>query len=263
MVNDHIALPGLPIFVINMARDVERRRYMTGVLGGLGLEAEFVTAVDGRQLSDAERSVYDRDRALRTYGVEMMPSEIGCYLSHHRLYQRMVRDGIEVALILEDDVRIEPTLPTVVRDLLACPFTDWLVVRLDCKRRHVADPDTDKLRGRRVAELSGGAALYRLHTHILGVGAYLIRREGAKRMIAYGTRVFMPIDHTMDRFWENGILPYVVRPFPVSQGDDFGTHSAGRTTDRRRSQPWPVRARRRLQRLRDGVRKRAFNLTYR
>ncbi len=253
---------GLPVFVINMARDVERRRYMTGVLDRLGLRAEFVTAVDGRQLSEAERALYDRRRALRTYGVEMMPSEIGCYLSHHRLYERMVRDGIEAALILEDDVRIEPTLPAVVRDLLASPFTAWLVVRLDCKRRHVADPAHDKLRGRRVAELSGGAGLYRLQTHVLGVGAYLIRREGAERMIAYGRRVFMPIDHTMDRFWENGIVPYVVRPFPVSQGDDFGTHSAGRTTDRRQGQPWPARARRRLQRLRDGVAKRAFNLTH-
>ena len=258
--NDGLA--GLPVFVINMARDVQRRHYMTGLLERLGVAAEFVTAVDGRALSEAERSVYHRARALRTYGVEMMPSEIGCYLSHHRLYERMVRDGIEVALILEDDVRIEPALPRVVRELLACPRRDWLVVRLDCKRRHVAEPASDWLRGRRVADLSDGAGLYRLRTHVLGVGAYLIRREGAARMIAYGKRIFMPIDHTMDRFWENGIVPYVVRPFPVSQGDDFGTHSLGRSMDRREGQSWGTRSRRRLQRLRDGVAKRAFVLTH-
>ncbi len=81
-------------------------------------------------------------------------------------------------------------------------------------------------------------------------------------MIAYGKRIFMPIDHTMDRFWENGIVPYVVRPFPVSQGDDFGTHSLGRSMDRREGQSWGTRSRRRLQRLRDGVAKRAFVLTH-
>ena len=235
---------------------------MTGVLEALALEAEFVTAVDGRALTEEERSAYDRDRALRTYGVEMMPSEIGCYLSHHRLYERMVRERIDVALILEDDVRIDPVLPAVVRDVLACSFDEWLVVRLDCKRRHVAEPASARLRGRRVASLGGDAGLYRLRTHVLGVGAYLIRREGAARMIDYGGRIFMPIDHTMDRFWENGIVPYVVRPFPVSQGDDFGTHSAGRTTDRRAGQGWGVRSRRRLQRLRDGAAKRVFNLVH-
>ena len=260
--SDGRSLQSLPIFVINMARDLERRRYMAERLEQLGLRAEFITAVDGRALTAADRAVYDGRRAMRTYGAEMMPSEIGCYLSHHRLYERVVRDRIGTALILEDDVRIQPTLPGVLRDLLSCPFDEWLVIRLDCKRRHVAEPASDRLRGRRVADLSGGGALYRLNTHVLGVGAYLIRREGAERMLAYGRRIFMPIDHTMDRFWENGILPFVVRPFPVSQGDDFGSHSAGRTTDRRQGQAMTVRARRRLQRWRDGVAKRVFTITH-
>ncbi len=258
-----VSLNALPIFVINMARDVERRRHMEATLGGLGLEAQFVTAVDGRALSEPEReAAYDRRRALRVYGVEMMASEIGCSLSHYGLYERMVHDGIETALILEDDVRIDRALATIVEDLLAHAFDDWLVVRLDCKRPRVAEPATNAFRGDRVALLSDGGALYRLRTHVLGVGAYLIRREGAARMLAYGRPIFMPIDHTMDRFWENGILPYIVRPLPVTQSDDFGSHSVGRGQERRRAQPPHVRVTRRVQRLRDSMAKRVFNLTH-
>ena len=59
-------MPATPIFVINLQRDVERRRHMTKLLEGLGLSAEFVTAVDGHTLSPAEREACDRARSLRT-----------------------------------------------------------------------------------------------------------------------------------------------------------------------------------------------------
>ncbi len=254
----------LAVFVVNMARDLERRRYMEGRLAELGMTAEFIDAVDGRQLNAAGRAAYDRKRALRVYGVEMLDSEIGCYLSHRGLYERMRREGIEVALILEDDVRIDPAFPAIVRALLECPFRGWEVIRFDSKRGRVTAPRSRKFAGARVAVLPDGAGLYRLGTHVLGVGAYLIRREGAERMLRYGSRIFMPIDQTMDRFWENGIVPYVVRPFPVRQAEDFGSHSeADRGRQRRAGQGLAVRVRRRAQRLEDGVRKRVFNLRWR
>jgi len=253
---------GCPVFVINMARDTARRQHMVEVLGQIGLPVEFVTGVDGSVLTAEERSAYDRARALRVYGVEMKDSEIGCFLSHRRIYERMVREGIGTALVLEDDVTIQPTLPAVVADLLASPYAGWLVVRLDTKLGRVANPAAPRFLGTRVAELSDGAALYRIRSQVLGVGAYLIRQEGAARMLDYGRRIFMPIDQTMDRYWENGILPHVVRPFPVDQGDDFGSHSGDRSNARRRVQPLPVRVRRRLQRIEDAVRKRVFNLIH-
>jgi glycosyl transferase family 25 len=252
----------VPIFVINLERDIERRNHMAQSLAALDLVPEFVAAVDGRQLSAPERALYDQARALRIYGVSMMDTEIACYLSHHRLYERIVREGIEMALIMEDDVRIEPILPDILRDLSTLRTPDWLVIRLDSKRTQIRDPNGRKARGRRVTDLSCGAALYRLSTRVLGTGAYLIRHEGAMRMIAYGQRIFMPIDQAMDRYWENRILPYVVRPFPVLQRDDFGSSTGWRSPDRRLGQSMPVRLRRRMQRAVDGVRKRVFNLVY-
>lgn len=257
---DNDRLQSFPTFVINLERDRERRDHMIDVLRPLGLAAEFVRAVDGRTLSAADRAAYDPDRALRVYGFPMTDGEFGCYLSHYRLYERIVRDGIDVALILEDDVEISPDLPRIVADLLARPPGDWLVVRLESLRGSVRQPAGGKFTGIRVAELSGGAGLYRLGTHVLGAGAYLIRREGAIRLLDYGRRIFMPIDHTMDRFWENGIVPYVVRPLPVRQKANFPSRIGARGAMGRRGQPFKVQVRRRLQRISDSIRKRLFNL---
>ena len=248
-------------FVVNMARDVERRRYMEGRLAELGVEAEFITAVDGRALpAGTKEAVYSRRKALRIYGVEMLDSEIGCFLSHRSIYERMVRDGIGLALVLEDDVRIDGGFAEIVRDLAADGSGGWLVVRFDSKRGRVVAPKGRKFAGVRVRALPGGAGLYRLGTHVLGVGGYLITRAGAERMLAYGAPIFMPIDQTMDRFWENSIVPFVVRPFPVTQAEDFGSHSESARVGRREGAGLGVRLRRRLQRMQDGVRKRVFNL---
>jgi glycosyl transferase family 25 len=259
--SDAPALCSVPTFVVNLPRDVARRQHMAQLLAERGLEAEFIQAVDGSTLSAAERAAYDHDRALRVYGVAMMDAEIGCYLSHYRLYERIVREGIGTALILEDDLEISPELPAVVQALVATNH-DWLVVRLESQRERIRTPPSAGFAGTRVAELSGVAGLYRLRTHVLGAGAYLIRREGAARMLDYGRRIFMPIDHTIDRFWENGILPYVVRPFLVRQRTDFESRIGTRGPGRHRGQPFIVHLQRRLQRIGDSLRKRAFNLSY-
>ena len=109
-----------------------------------------------------------------------------------------------------------------------------------------------------MAELADGAGLYRLRTHPLGAGGYLIKQDGARRMVNYGRPIFMPIDHTMDRYWENGITPYIVRPLPVQQRSELGSSIGlcGEKYVERQSLSGRVMVR--LQRLNDSMRKRLF-----
>jgi len=46
--------------------------------------------------------------AVACIGRELAPAEIGCALTHLRLYERMMAQGIDLALILEDDAVIHP-----------------------------------------------------------------------------------------------------------------------------------------------------------
>lgn len=253
--------PRLPCFVISLARDEERRSHMQAQLSALSLSAEFVPAVDGRNLVSTELAAYDRQRALRVYGVEMMPTEIGCFLSHYRLYERILREDIEVALIMEDDLEIRPEFPSILADLLADPAPAWLVVRFESQRGRVREPKTRKDRGTTVRQLAAGE-LVKLNIHVLGLGAYLIRREGARRMVGYGQRIFMPIDQAMDRFWESGIEPYVVRPMQVRQRPDLVSRIGTRAYERRAGVSVWVKFRRRLQRMTDSFNKRLYWLLH-
>jgi glycosyl transferase family 25 len=249
----------LPIFVINLARDERRRAHMQQVLPQLGLRAEFVAAVDGRQLSTIDRSAYQPARAFRVYGVPMLDTEIACYLSHYRLWQRLVREGLKVALILEDDLEIRPDFPQLLGELLDDPSPSWLVLRFESQRSRVLNPQNQKDRGKQLKILKAGS-LFELNIHVLGGGAYLMRQEGARRLVDYGRQIFMPLDQTMDRFWENGIVPYVIRPFPVTQRTTLGSSIGERAAGRHRNYSLFTRLGRQWQRWLDGLRKRIFIL---
>lgn len=247
------------VFVINLARDQARRVHMESLLKKLAIRAEFVSAVDGKMLPSTARQAYDAKKALRVYGVEMLDNELGCYLSHYRIYTRIVNEKLPYALIFEDDIDISPTLPSIVNGLVSEITPTWLVVRLHSMRPKVVAAKTKKFKGKLIKQLPH-SALMQLNTHTLGAGAYLISQAGAKRMLEYGAKIFMPIDQTMDRFWENGITPYIVRPFPVTQLAAFDTSIGDRTGNRNKGESFIQYLARRYQRLKDSFNKRVYIL---
>lgn len=100
------------IFMINLERRPERRAKMNQSFDALGLDVEYVPAVDGRELNDDE---------LKKIGIEFLEGyadpylnrpmtlgEIGCFLSHFYIWEKMVAEKLDEVLILEDDIRFEP-----------------------------------------------------------------------------------------------------------------------------------------------------------
>lgn len=97
-------------YIINLERSVERKIYMGDILGSFPfLDFEFVAAVDGRVMSESERSsCFNIDQFKQRYSVDVRPGEIGCTLSHQKCYRKMVTENEPYVLILEDDI-VRPT----------------------------------------------------------------------------------------------------------------------------------------------------------
>ena len=248
----------VPIYVINLARDQARRDFMEGSLFSLGLEAEFVPGVDGQLLTAAELALYDRDRCRIVYGSDMKPGEIGCYLGHYRLYQRLLEEGVKLALILEDDVHIDPVLPSIIAEVERMPLEGWSIIHLRSGRGNVYSGEGLAFRGTVLAKFATGHTVQLLRTHILSGGAYFINQDGLRRMVEFGRKIFMPIDHTMDRYWENGILPIVVRPLPVGHNNQFPSSIGSHGKDGQAPFSWLERTRHRWRRSYDSLPKRWF-----
>lgn len=99
-------------FLLNLDRCTERLEHMRQVLAALNFPYERVSAICGAELSEEELArFFDADRSLAANRSRMTVGEIGCALSHDLIYQRMMEEGIECALVLEDDIDISPEFP--------------------------------------------------------------------------------------------------------------------------------------------------------
>lgn len=163
----------LPVFVISLARATERRAAMDAQLQQSGAQYEFVDAVDGANLNSAEyRHRLRQDLSRFHFRVEMNDGEIGCYLSHYNLWQRMVDEQIEYALILEDDAVCDADLFAVAAQL---PKVDWHweVVLIGYKKR--------KHKAKVLCAVTPGRNLVRYRRPAWFLQAYAISLSGQRK----------------------------------------------------------------------------------
>ncbi|WP_349609583.1 glycosyltransferase family 25 protein [Cupriavidus sp. DF5525] len=104
-------------YVINLASAQPRRQRISGQLERLGVPFQVFPAVDGRALPEDEVARrYDAAAAAVSYR-PMSRGEVGCALSHLGVYRKVLDDGAEFALVLEDDALLGDDLPAVLADL--------------------------------------------------------------------------------------------------------------------------------------------------
>jgi glycosyl transferase, family 25 len=98
-------------YVINLDRSADRRAHITAELERAGVEYEIISAVDGRNLDLRDPRLVDP--ALLA-SIAYQPGLAGCAFSHLRVFQRVLADRLDHALVLEDDIQ----LPAGVADLI-------------------------------------------------------------------------------------------------------------------------------------------------
>jgi glycosyl transferase family 25 len=88
------------IFIINLDKDIERYENCKKQLAKYNItNAERFPGVDGSKLTVKER----KDATTDIGNIMASPSMIGCGMSHINLWKKIIREGINKALILEDD----------------------------------------------------------------------------------------------------------------------------------------------------------------
>ena len=85
------------------ARSPDRRTHIVAELQRSGLDYEVVPAVDGRSLDLNDRNLVDPTLATRC---PFPAGAAGCALSHFNVYKKIIDDGRDRALILEDDADV-------------------------------------------------------------------------------------------------------------------------------------------------------------
>jgi glycosyl transferase, family 25 len=214
-------------YVINLARSPDRRAHIVAELQRTGLDYEIVPAVDGRTLDLNDPTLIDPSLVSRC---PFPAGAAGCALSHFNVFQKIMEDGRENALILEDDVRLPADLSDLA-DELAGYMTGAEVALLNYASyppgplRISSESSVDLTSSRRLSLPIDARQL-------VNAGAYVITRQACARMLEN----VLPIRATADDwrfFYETGVLDRVrcVLPQPVAKSPNFestiGLYSLG------------------------------------
>lgn len=195
----------MKVFVVNLDREPKKKAYITKECERFGLNYEIYRAVDGHSLSEdfLKKNVLDYGNNFLTKG------EIGCTLSHIRIYEKIIQEGLDYALILEDDAvlddNINPLLAAfesqqnVIREGVYLLTGNFSYVENQCKS---------------IASFN----FYPIK-QAFGTTGYIVTRQAAKKLVDF----LLPVKFVADAFEAfhsiAGVRVYATIPHIVTTND--------------------------------------------
>jgi GR25 family glycosyltransferase involved in LPS biosynthesis len=196
------------------------------------MEYEFVEAIDGSKLdlgdADAVGPISLGRGQIQSGdwgGDRSRSGVVGCALSHLKVYQKILDDGADVAMVLEDDV----TLPSDIREITAAAAVH--MVGADVVLLHYGNVNVAHNRGLRLSRTTAvqltGPRILAFPAEIAdvsGAGAYLVTREACEFMTREVLPVRVPADDWAFFFAKDALRSVrCVAPVPVEVDPKFRT----------------------------------------
>jgi GR25 family glycosyltransferase involved in LPS biosynthesis len=191
--------------IISMPGAPARRAQVDRIRAVCGMPAIVINAIDGRALSEDERSRAFR-RALHRprYPFSPRPGEIGCFLSHRAAWRAIIDRGLDDAVILEDDVELDPAAFSSAVDVARRVIRDVGFARLPLMER-----TPRRVRSAPGPKVSNPAVLP------LGTQAQVVSADAARRLLSATEPFDRPVDVFLQMRWVTGVVGCVIAPSGV------------------------------------------------
>ena len=193
----------MKIFVISMSSYQERRDFQQSQAKNLGLEIEFIEAINGSLLSELELQ-----QAANNWTRNIFSKDVGCFHSHRKAWKRVSQES-EKCLIIEDDVIFSNNIKEILY-FISKQSDNWNVA-YDLEyvpRKHIL--------GKNIiwSDVKTNSTAIRIYQNKDGLGAYVIGPKLALK--AYEEIIsYAMIDAT---FWSRKWIDYrQIEPAPVVQ----------------------------------------------
>lgn len=210
----------IPVFIINLPESIERKDFMKTQCEGIGISPVFIEAVNGKNLSKSEISLYcNQNKAKQLFGRELLLGEIGCALSHKKIYQKMIDDNMPYAVILEDDAVIKEGFDKVVKLTLDLDV-NWELVLLGHHKNQLKNLKSPiSIWDNHL--VNSEYSLGRLADFGFGSYGYIVNIKCAKKLLAELNTIYKPIDHYIPD--SNFLNVYALHPVVINVNLDFDT----------------------------------------
>jgi len=181
--------------IIHMSASTARRPNAEALLRVLP-DATLIEAVDGRDPAQVTGvTVRNGDAHRPAYPFPLAPGEIGCFLSHRRCWRRILAEGWDHALIVEDDLAIAPDRLRAALALIEAHTTPDSYIRLPVKQRENPAQVLGETDGLRL-----------ILPRVIGLQtvAQVVGRGAAERLLKASETIDRPVDTFLQMHWVTG-----------------------------------------------------------
>ena len=175
----------------------------------LHLSYRIINATDGKKLSREELQKYSKRHALKAKRRELSKGEIGCALTHANIYQQMLDENLEEVLILEDDAVITQDLLHVLLQRRSFP-PEWETVNFANTSAQAIPLGEPVCKDYRICRFRGIANR---------TSAYLLNRQGAKKLIEHVYPIRLPADDLVGLTLMTGLHLFGITPSVAALAD--------------------------------------------
>lgn len=181
----------MEILIISMLSSKYRRARMSKILANEGVAFRFVDGVDVASEPKELMSRVSEDCKRN-----LLPRELGCFLSHVKCWEQVVVENLSNVLILEDDVHLHPGF----KHLLGVRFPDekiaiYKVETLLATVTARIKPEIDVSVFR----------FHELHSDHYGAAGYIINRATALYLLKFVPEMLRAIDTELFS-WSRGVI---------------------------------------------------------
>ncbi len=232
---------GLPkrvkTYVISLPSAVERRASVCRQLEKSTVDWEIVDAI---QAATAEVSqVLDLCRESDQWHKPLQPGEVACYLSHRKVWRRMMEQEVDGAIILEDDFELTRPLEEIIA------LVSSFAMQADMIKLY-GTPKISRI-VETVQDDRGTYGLLEAFAVTSGTVGQWVSAKALPKLLAHSEHVRRPIDMDFKHHWEYPMSVYhlsppVVHEISSSLGGTSITHRKSQKTMRMQLKRWKLKA---------------------
>ncbi|MGY6040675.1 glycosyltransferase family 25 protein [Aeromonas sp. AE23HZ002T15] len=204
----------IPVFVISLVRSQDRRAFIKQHMDSRAIEFSFFDAVDGKTLPEDELKRVDFPLAKKFCGHDLSLGEVGCAMSHIRIYEMMVAKNIERCVVLEDDIYLHSHFKSIVSKAMSACQSDIIFLH---HGKVKSWPWMQKMpEGYRLAKYISPSRNSK--RGIISTAGYILTLSGAKKLLSKAYPIRMPSDYLTGRLQLNGLTASGVEPCCMDVG---------------------------------------------
>lgn len=200
-------------YFINLEKDLEKRADIITLSENLFKDYEIINAINGNALTKVElNEVYSEKKTLEYFNRPLTKGEVGCALSHIKIYKKILNQELPFALICEDDILFSEDLDEVINKCLNLDNWDCIMLGHFRGEDKFIETTASFWHSKNIVN---DYKLVRFAEKSYGAHGYLLSKEGAKKLIkATSIKIDRPLDHyTGD---SNYLKLYGVSPICIS-----------------------------------------------